>query len=289
MTWCGGAATPSGVVPGPDTMRRNPESFTEERRARNRGRRDAMGRRGEGQAHRPPGPGHGHGRALPGRPQRRAHRGRRRRVLRPAAGAERRALPPHHPGHRQRRGGGPRCAPGRARHAGGQGDRHQPHGGERQRAPDHAVSHRARPGHRAVPGQERPGHHAPRHRPRLRRQGGPGGAAGPGPPRRQDLPPEARGGAEGEERHPGQGLQPAAARRRGHLRRVPRSVRAPHGAHGRRHRGTGPRRPRRRAQRAPRGGPGHLLGPRPRHLSLRDLLQPGGGRRLHRHRRRAAR
>ena len=54
----------------------------------------------------------------------------------------------------------------------------------------------------------------PGHRPGLRRQGGPGGPAGPGPPRRQDLPPEARRGAEGEERRPGQGLQPAPARRR---------------------------------------------------------------------------
>ncbi len=63
-------------------------------------------------------------------------------------------------------------------------------------------------------GQERPGHDAPGHRARLRRQGGPGGAAGPGPPRRQDLPPEARGGAEGEERGAGQGLQPPPPRRR---------------------------------------------------------------------------
>ena len=120
-----------------------------------------------------------------------------------------------------------------ARHPGGQGHRHLPHGGVGQRPPDHAVPHRARPGHRALPGQERPGHHPPGHRPRLRRQGGPGGAAGPGPPRRQDLPPEARGGPEGEERHPGQGLQPPPPRRLGHLRRVPGAVRPPHRAHGR--------------------------------------------------------
>ena len=51
---------------------------------------------------------------------------------------------------------------------------------------------------------------------------------------------------------------------------------------GGRHGGPGPRRPRARGQRAARGGPGHLPRPRPRHLSLRDLVQPGGRRRLHR-------
>ena len=40
-----------------------------------------------------------------------------------------------------------------------------------------------------------------------------GRPAGAGPARPQDLPPEARRGAQGEERRPGQGLQPAAARR----------------------------------------------------------------------------
>ena len=63
-------------------------------------------------------------------------------------------------------------------------------------------------------GQERARHHQARHRPGLRRQGGTGGAARPGPPRRQDLPPEARGRAEGEERRPRQGLQPPPPRRR---------------------------------------------------------------------------
>ncbi len=66
--------------------------------------------------------------------------------------------------------------------------------------------------------------------PGLRRQGGPGGPARPGPPRPQDLPPEARRGAEGEERHPGQGLQPAAPRRRRDRRRLPGRVRPPAGA-----------------------------------------------------------
>ena len=86
----------------PDTMRRNPL----ERRVRgacNGGRRNPMGRRGEGQAHRPPGRRDGLRGPLPGRPQRRPpHRGRRR-GLRPAAGALGAPLRAHHPGHRQRR------------------------------------------------------------------------------------------------------------------------------------------------------------------------------------------
>ena len=60
-----------------------------------------------------------------------------------------------------------------------------------------------------------------------------------------------------------------------HLRPLPGRVRAPHRADGGRHRVARPRRARGRPQRAARGGPGHLLGPRPRHLSLRHLLQPG--------------
>ena len=51
---------------------------------------------------------------------------------------------------------------------------------------------------------------------------------------------------------------------------------------GGRHRGPGPRRPRAGRPRAARGGPGHLPRPRPRHLSLRHLVQPGGRRGLHR-------
>ena len=140
---------------------------------------------------------------------------------------ERDPLPPHHPGHRQRRGGRPGGAAGRARQPGGQGGGHQPAGGQRQRPPDHAVPPGARPGDRALPGQERPGHHQAGHRPGLRRQGGPGRPAGPGPARPQDLPPEARGGPEGEERRPGQGLQPPAALGRRHRRALPRRVRPP--------------------------------------------------------------
>ena len=108
------------------------------------------------------------------------------------------------------------------------------------------------------------------------------GPAGPGPPRPQDLPPEARRGPEGEEPGPGQGLQPPAAVGRRHLRPLPRPAGPPDRPDGGRHGGPGPRRARAGGPRAARGGPGHLPRPRPRHLSLRHLLQPGGRRRLHR-------
>ena len=86
-------------------------------RARHRGRRHPVGRRGQGQAHRSPRQGDARGRPLPGRPQRRAHHRGRRRDLRPPAGAERRPLRPHHAGDRQRRRRRPRRAAGRDRHA----------------------------------------------------------------------------------------------------------------------------------------------------------------------------
>ena len=94
------------------------------------------------------------------------------------------------------------------------GDRHEPPGRERQRAPDHAVPPGAGEGHRAVPGQERARHHEARHRSRLRRQGRADRAADPGPVRREDLPREARGRPAREEPDPHEDLQPAAARRR---------------------------------------------------------------------------
>ena len=164
----------------------------------------------------------------------------------------------------------------------GQGRRHQPPGRERQRPPDHALPPGARPGDRALPGQERAGHDQARHRPGLRRQGDPGRHPGPGPLRPQDLPPEARRRPQGEERRPGQGLQPAAAGRRRHRRPLPGRVRPPDRAHGGRHGRHGPRRHGQGPPGPARGRAGDLPRPRPRHLSLRDVLQPGGRRRLHR-------
>ena len=99
----------------------------------------------------------------------------------------------------------------RGRHPGGQGHRHLAPAGQRQRPPDHAVPPRARPADRALPRQEQPRDDQAGDRPGLRRQVLAGRAPGAGPARPQDLPPEARRGAEGEERGPGQGLQPAPA------------------------------------------------------------------------------
>ena len=155
--------------------------------------------------------------------------------------------------------------------------------GERQRPPDHAVPPGDRPGHRALPGQERAGHDH-------------GGASVP------PTPTRPRGSACGcrtcstprssarsstwcvkeKNARPGQGLQPPARLGRRHRGALPRRVRAAHRADDRRHRRAGARRPRRRPARAARGRPGHVPRPRPRHLSVRHLVQPGRRRRVHR-------
>ena len=155
-----------------------------------------------------------------------------------------------------------------------------------QRAPDHAVPPGARPRHRALPGQEQARHHQARHRPRVRRQGVARRPAGAGPARRQDLPREARPRAAREERRAGQGLQPAAARRRRDRRAVPGDGAAPR-ADDRRHRAPRARGARRRSPGAVRGRAGHVPRPRPRHVSVRHVVEPDRGRRVHRCRRRA--
>ncbi len=141
--------------------------------------------------------------------------------------------------------------------------------------------------HRAPPGQEQAGHHQARHRPGLRRQGVAGRPPGPGPARPQDLPREARR---------------ASCTRR--TRSWPRSTTGcrldadeiadeyldaavpalePHIADTV---GARPRGARGRRARPVRGGPGHVPRPRPRHLSVRHVVQPGRRRRVHRGRRR---
>ena len=71
---------------------------------------------------------------------------------------------------------------------------HRPHrpAHQRQRAPDHAVPHAARPRGRGAPGQAADRHHAPRHRPLLRRQGRAPGHPRAGPAGRQDPQEEDR-------------------------------------------------------------------------------------------------
>ena len=105
--------------------------------------------------------------------------------------------------------------------------------------------------------------------------------------RPQDLPPEARAGA---------ARRRARCWPRSTTSCRPTSTRSPTATSaswppGRALRGRH-RQPRARGARggparAVRGGAGHVPRPRPRHLSLRDVVQPGGRRRLHRRRRRA--
>ena len=97
----------------------------------------------------------------------------------------------------------------------------------RQRPPDPAVPPGDRLRQRAPPRPQQARHHPPGDRAGLRRQGAALGPAGAGPPRPEDLPGQARPGAEGEERHPVAGLQPAAAVGRRHRRSLPGRVRPP--------------------------------------------------------------
>ena len=151
----------------------------------------------------------------------------------------------------------------------------------RQRARDHALPPAAGPRRRGTAGQARDRHHQARHRTLLRGQGLAAGDPGPGPARREDPAPEdrRRDGAQG----------PAAARfRQGPAagpapddRGLPR-LRRPAGATHRGHPahrlgGAGPR-----PAGGVRGRPGHPPGHRPRHLSVRDVVQPGGRLRLRR-------
>ena len=92
-------------------------SIERSRRAGNGGRRDPVGRRGQGEGHRPPGQGDGDGRPLPGRAQRRSHHRRRRRAVRPAAAPVGDPLRPRRAGDRQRCRRRPGGAAGRDRRA----------------------------------------------------------------------------------------------------------------------------------------------------------------------------
>ena len=157
-----------------------------------------------------------------------------------------------------------------------------------QRPPDPPVPPAARPGHRAPPRQEQARHHQARHRPGLRRQGRPRRPAGAGPLRPEDLPREAR-------RSCSRRRAPMLAKVYNQLSptvdeiadRLPRRPGAPAAALRRRHGQPRPRGARGRPARAVRGRAGHLPRPRPRHLSVRDVVEPGRRRRLHRRRGRA--
>jgi hypothetical protein len=127
-------------------------------------------------------------------------------------------------------------------------------------------------------GKNKPGHHQAGHRAGLRRQGGAGRPAGPGPARPQDLPGQARDRPQREEPDPGQDPQPPTPLGRRHLRPVPGRPADPDRAHDRRLGRARPRRPRGGRQRAVRRRPGHVPRRRPRHLSVRHVVEPGGRR-----------
>ena len=93
---------------------------------------------------------------------------------------------------RQRRRDRPEGADRRARRAARQGRRPLGPADQRQRAPDHAVPHAARPRGRGEARQAPDRHHAARHRALLRRQGGAAGHPRAGPARREDPEEEDR-------------------------------------------------------------------------------------------------
>ena len=155
-----------------------------------------------------------------------------------------------------------------------------------QRAPDHAVPRAARPRRRGAARQAPDRHDPARHRPLLRRQGRAARHPHAGPARREDPAQEDHRRARAE-------APDAAPVREGPRARPARDDRGvPHLGHrlepyiadtaadrlARARRG----RPGR-----VRGRAGHAARHRPRHLSVRDLVEPGRGRGLRRRRRRA--
>ena len=192
------------------------------------------------------------------------HAGDRQRRRRRHRGAVRRARCAHRPRRR-------RLAPAR----------------QRQRPRDHPVPPHHRQGDGALPRQAPDRHDRPRHRPDVRRQDQPGRHPRPGPVRREHPAAEGRGRPRPEEPAAGQGLQPACDhRRRG---RRPTCWATPSGC----------------ARwsptpacccnqaldagkiRAVRGRPGDHARCRPRHVSVRHLVELDLRRRLHRLRHRA--
>ena len=160
--------------------------------ARRRRRRRPVGRRGEGQGHRPPRRAGRRGHPLPGREQRRPHDRPRRRGVQVPPDPVGDPLPGQAVGDRQRRRGrSARAArgargPAPARHLLARA------ADLRERAPDHALPPAARPGQRGAARQAPDRHHAARHRPRLRGQGGAARHPRAGPARREDPAQEDR-------------------------------------------------------------------------------------------------
>ena len=240
--------------------------------------RRAVGRRGQGQDRRPADAAILDRRAVPGRPQRRAHRLRPRPEVRAAPD------PVGHPAcrrvvrHRQRRrrgSAGAVCGGGRAGGARHRRDRAAVR--QRSRAPDPAVSPRARRAVGSAARRTAHRHDLARHRAGLRRQDRP-----PWHPRdRSGQPGRARRGRPRER-------QGAQSRHQGHHARLAAGLR-PAGRLRRAHAAVGGRRlgdAQRRDGRGPghhvRGRAGHAARHRPRHVPVCDLVERVGRRRVHR-------
>ena len=133
--------------------------------AGNRPDRRPMGRRGQGQGHRPTRRPHQVGGALSGRQQRGTHRGAaQRRELRPASHPVGHPDGRRHQRHRQRRGGRSGRAARRAEGPRRPRRRHLEAVDLRRRTSADAVSRGHRQGDRALHGQQEDRHHRPRYR-----------------------------------------------------------------------------------------------------------------------------
>ena len=148
-----------------------------------------------------------------------------------------------------------------------------------QRAPDHAVAHRDRRGERAAARQAPDRDDAARDRARLRRQGRADRDPRPGPARPEDPAPEDRDRARREERLARARLRARAVRARGRRRAATRASRSGCGRTSPTPRCSSTRRSRDGQARPARGRAGDAARPRPRHLSVRHLVEPDRGRR----------
>ena len=173
-----------------------------------------MGRRGQGQGHRPA--------RQPGRRRRQVqrrqqcgphNRGRVREVC-VAPSAVRHPDAGLHADHRQRGRRRPRRAVRGDRRAQRPGRRYVAARGQRRCARHHAVQPHARQGDRALPGQSQTRHDRARHRPDVRRQDGARRHPRTGSLRRGRAAREGHRRAELQEPGSGQGLQPSRLRRR---------------------------------------------------------------------------
>ena len=242
------------------------------RRACDRRGRCAVGRRGQGQDRRPARPGIRCRVPLPGRPECRAHDRRRRRDVQDPPDAERRHLR-QDVGDRRRLRRRPAGAARRARRARSARDRRVGRRRLRERAPDHAVARRDRPGVGAAARPPADRHDAPRDRPGVRGQGVAHRHPRAGRARPEDPAPEDRGRARREEPLARAHLRGGAVRPRGGVGAVRRARGAARAVRRRRLAARRPR-ARRRQGRALRGRAGDAARPRPRHVSVRHVVEP---------------